>query len=44
MVVQVNSFIMWARSLCPIYLDNENIRTLVLLRNDGEEIKGRGVM
>jgi hypothetical protein len=43
-VMQVNSFIVWARSLCPIYLDNRNICTLVLLRNNGEEIKGGGVM
>ena len=31
---QVNSFL----SSCPLYLDNGNVRTLVLLRNDGEEI------
>ena len=31
---QVNSFL----SSCPLYLDNGNTRTLVLLRNDGEEI------
>ena len=27
---------------CPLYLDNGNARTLVLLRNDGEDKKGSG--
>ena len=34
---QVNSFL----SSCPLYLDNGNMRTLVLLMNDGEDTKGR---
>ena len=34
---QVNSFL----SSCPLYLDNGNVRTLVLLMNDGEDKKGR---
>jgi len=29
---------------CPIYLDNGNTCTLVLLRNDGEDKKGSGFM
>lgn len=35
---QVSSFF----SSCPSYLDNGNACTLVLLRNDGVEQKGRG--
>ena len=35
---QVSSFL----TSCPLYLDNGNVRTLVLLRNDGEDKKGSG--
>ena len=35
---QVSSFL----TSCPLYLDNGNARTLVLLRNDGEDKKGNG--
>ena len=35
---QVSSFL----SLCPSYLDHGDARTLVLLRNNGEDQKGRG--
>jgi hypothetical protein len=35
---QVSSFL----SSCPLYLDNGNTCTLVLLRNDGEDKKERG--
>ena len=34
---QVNSFL----NSCPLYLENGNMRTLVLLRCDGEDKKGR---
>jgi len=35
---QVSSFL----TSCPLYLYNGNTRTLVLLRNDGEDKKGSG--
>ena len=35
---QVSSFL----TLCSLYLYNGNARTLVLLRNDGEDKKGSG--
>jgi hypothetical protein len=36
---QVSSFL----NSCPSYLDNGDACTLVLLRNDGEDQKGRGL-
>jgi hypothetical protein len=36
---QVSSFL----NSCPSYLDNGDTCTLVLLRNDGEDQKGRGL-
>jgi len=33
---QVSSFL----SSCPLYLDDGNVHTLILLRNDGEDKKG----
>jgi hypothetical protein len=36
---QVSSFL----NSCPSYLDNGDVCTLVLLRNDGEDQKGRGL-
>ena len=35
---QVNSF----SNSCPLYLENGSTRTLVLLRNDGEDMEERG--
>ena len=35
---QVSSFL----NSCPLYLENGSTRTLVLLRNDGEDMEERG--
>ena len=39
---QLNNKISSFFSSCPLYLDNGNACTLVWLRNDGEDKKGRG--
>jgi len=39
---QLNHQVSSLLTSCPLYLDNRNVRTLVLLRNDGEDKKGSG--
>ena len=39
---QLNHHVSSFLTSCPLYLDNENARTLVLLRIDGEDKKGSG--
>ena len=39
---QLNHQVSSLLTSCPLYLDNGNARTLVLLRNDGEDKKGSG--
>jgi hypothetical protein len=40
---QLNHQVSLFLNSCPSYLDNGNKYTLVLLRNDGEDQKGRGL-
>ena len=39
---QLNHQVSSLLTSCPLYLDNGNTHTLVLLRNDGEDKKGSG--